>query len=192
MLPKAVSLRCRGWRSVTWISVTMWPGSLPMMTMRSAISTASSMLWVTIRIRSEGGVLALPRMAQRDMDLGHDVAGILAHDDDAVGHQHRFLDVVGHHQDRLRRNLFFEPQLHQLAAQRLRREHVERGERLVQAQELGLDRHGAGEAYLLAHAAGKLARVGGLEAVEADRVDQLERFFRARLGGRPARAFRRH
>ena len=33
----------------------------------------------------------------------------------------------------------------------------------------------AREAHPLAHAAGELARVGGLEAVEADEVDRLQR-----------------
>ena len=84
---------------------------------------------------------------------------------------------------------FVLPQLHQLAAQRLGRKHVERRERLVQAQQLWLDGHGAGEAHLLSHAAGELARVGRLEAVQADGVDQLEgRVLRRSASGTP-RAF---
>jgi len=80
------------------------------------------------------------------------------------------------------RDLASEPQLEQLAAQRSGREHVEGGERLVEAQKLRLHRHGAGEADLLAHPARQLARVRGLEAVEADPVEELDSAQGAQLG----------
>lgn len=51
-------------------------------------------------------------------------------------------------------------------------EHVERRERLVETQQLGLHRERAGEADLLAHAARELAGIGALEAGEADELDQ--------------------
>ena len=94
--------------------------------MRSPISTASSMLCVTIRI-----------------DFDRD-APLL-------------------------------PQVEQVGAQGLGGQHVERRERLVHQQDLRLHDERAGEADALAHAAGKLLRIGGFEAVEADRVDRLQR-----------------
>ena len=58
-------------------------------------------------------------------------------------------------------------------AQGLGGQDVERRERLVHEQDVGVHDQRAREADALAHAAGELARVGGLEAVEADEVDGL-------------------
>ena len=121
------------------------------------------------------------------MDFGDDATGILLHDDDAVAHQDRFLDVVGDHEDRFRRNLAGRPELEQLAAKRLRAEHVERRERFVHAEQLGLDRHRAREPDLLSHAAGQLARIGVLEPIEPDAIEQIERARRTQPGRHAAR-----
>ncbi len=118
-----------------------------------------------------------------DGHFGNHVARILVHDDDPVGHKHGFFDIVGHHQDRLGRNRFVQPELHQFAAQRFGGEHIQRRKRLVQAQQLRFDRHRAGEPDLLPHASRKLARIRRFETVEPDRVDQLH--------GARERAFRR-
>ena len=102
--------------------------------MRSHISTASSMLCVTIRI-------------ERD------------------------------------RHAALAPQVEQVGAQRLGGQHVERRERLVHQQHLGMDHQRAGEADALAHAARQLLGIGALEAVEADQVDRGQRALAA-LGRR--------
>ena len=86
-----------------------------------------------------------------------------------------FFDVVGDDQDRLDRELPALPQPGQLAAQVRRGEHVQRGERLIHQQRVGLDGQGPGEPDPLPHAAGQLLRVGGLEAVQADQVDRAQR-----------------
>ena len=101
-------------------------------------------------------------------------------------HQHRLLDVVRHHQDRLDRHAPLVPEVEQVGAQGLGGQHVEGRERLVHQQDLGLHDEGAGKADALAHAAGKLLGIGGFEAVEADGVDRLQRS----LGASP-RAARR-
>ena len=132
--------------------------------------------------RLERGVLPEAGMAQRDDDLGDDVAWVFPHHDDAIRHQDRLFDVVGDHQDGLRGEGLVQPELHELAAQGFGRQNVERRERLVQAQKLGLDRHRSREADLLAHSAGELARVGGFETVEADVAHGEER-----LGAAPER-----
>ena len=67
----------------------------------------------------------------------------------------------------------------QFTPQRLGAQDVERGERLVQAQELRVHRHGAGKADLLPHPAGQFPRVGRLEAVQADPVEEVQRPGRA-------------
>ena len=122
-------------------------------------------------------------------DLGDDAARVVTHDDDAVGHQDRLLDVVGDHEDGLRRYGLVQPELHQLTAQRFGGENVERGERLVETEQLGLDRHRAGEPDLLPHAARELARVRRLEAVQTDGVDEPERLARAARPAALPRAF---
>ena len=121
------------------------------------------------------GVEAVARLGKRNGDLGRDPAGVRGEDEDAVAHQHRLFDVVGDHQDRLDRDAPLLPQVEQVGAQRLGGQHVERGERLVHQQDLRLHDQRAGEADALAHAAGKLLRIGGFEAVEADDVDRLQR-----------------
>ena len=106
--------------------------------MRSASGTASSMLWVTIRMALAGKSWPPQRFEQ-------------------------------------------------LGAEVLRRQHVERAERLVHQQRVRFDDERAGEADPLAHAAGELLRVSRLEAVEADQVDRLAApAGAARAAGTPA------
>ncbi len=113
-------------------------------------------------------------MGERDLEVGADVAGIAAEDDDAVGEQDGFFDVVGDDEDGLGGDGLLLPELEQFAAQVFGGEHVERGEGLVHEEDFRLDDQGAGEADALPHAAGEFFGVGGLEAVEADGVEDLE------------------
>ena len=66
------------------------------------------------------------------------------------------------------------PQTEQFFAQIGRCEHIERTEWLVHEEQFGLDHQRAREADALAHAAGKLFRVGILETVQADCVDYIQ------------------
>ena len=75
------------------------------------------------------------------------------------------------------------PEAQELGAQVLRGQDVERREGLVHQQGVGLDDEGAGEADALAHPAGELLGVGGLEPVKADAVDGVPRLVSA-LGRR--------
>ena len=129
----------------------------------------------------EGRIETIARMRQVDLDLGGDAAGIGREHQDAVAHQHRFLDVVRHHQHRLDRQPAFDPEIDQVGAQRLGGQHVERRERLVHQQQVGMHHQRAGKADALAHAARQFLGVGGFEAVEADQVDRRQRA-RAALG----------
>ena len=70
--------------------------------------------------------LAVPRMRQRHLEVRAHMSRIPAQHDNAIGQQHRFLDIVRDQENRLRRNRLLLPQLQQFAAQVLRRQHVER------------------------------------------------------------------
>ena len=118
---------------------------------------------------------AVARLLEIDRDLANDASGVGREQKDAVAHQHRLLDVVGHEDDALDRQLAVAPELEEVGAQGFRRQHVERRERLVHEQDVGMDDERAGEADALAHAAGKLARIGGFVAVEPDEIDRGER-----------------
>ena len=125
--------------------------------------------------RAEGRVDAVARLRQVHLDLGDDAAGIGGEHQDAVAHQHRFLDIVRDQQDAADRHAAFAPEVEKVGAQRFGGEHVERGERLVHQQQLGIDHQRAREADALAHAARQLLRVGVFEPVEADQVDGGQR-----------------
>ena len=78
------------------------------------------------------------------------------------------------HQDRLDRDPPLLPEVEEVGAQGLGGQHVERRERLVHQQDFRLHDQRAGEADALPHTARQLLRIGGLEAIEADRVDRLQ------------------
>jgi hypothetical protein len=65
----------------------------------------------------ERGVEPVTRLWQRDFDLGRDMAGMGGKDENAVAHQNRFLDIVGHHQHGLGGELVLDPQVEKVGAQ---------------------------------------------------------------------------
>ena len=133
--------------------------------------------------RVEVGERARPR--QVDGDVGDDAARSRRHDDDPVGDEDRLGDAVGDQHDR-RGGALPEPQ--QLEVEALAAQRVERAERLVEQQDLGLEREGAGERDPLARAAGQLGRaVADDPGIERDEVDRARRGAAARRsGGQPA------
>ena len=140
--------------------------------------------------RAEFGIQPIARMRKRDRDLGGDAPGVGRQHEDAVGHQHRLLDVMGHHEDRFDRNAPLLPQIEQVGAQGLGGQHVQRRKRLVHQQDFWLHDERPGEADALAHAARQFFRVCRFEAVEADGVDRLQRALarfvqRHSIGARP-------
>ncbi len=102
------------------------------------------------------------------------MAWIAAQHDDAIGQQYSFFDVVGDDEDGLGGDGLLLPELEQFAAQVFGGEDVERGEGLIHEEDFGLDNQGAGEADALAHPAGEFLGVGGLEAIEADGVQDFQ------------------
>jgi hypothetical protein len=91
-------------------------------------------------------------------------------------------DVVGHDQDRLGRELAGLPELEQLGAEVLRGEHVERAERLVHQQQVGLDDERAGKPDALAHPTGQFLGERVLEPVEANQFDRPQGALGSLLG----------
>ena len=99
--------------------------------------------------------------------------GMRRDDDDARGHEHRLGDVVRHEEDALEAGVpRAAPEIDHLGAQVLRGQHVERAERLVHAQHLGLRDERPREADALAHAARQLLRI---RVLVAGQTDELER-----------------
>ena len=91
---------------------------------------------------------------------------------DAIGQEHGLGDRVGDEDDGRLRGLG-DPL--QLEVHLVARDRVERAERLVHEQDLGVVAQGPGDGDALAHAAGELARERLLEALQADELAQLVR-----------------
>ena len=124
---------------------------------------------------AELGIEPVARMMQRDVNFGGDAAGIAGQHDDAVAHQHRFLDIVRDHEDALDRHASLDPEVEKIGAQGLGGQHVERRKGLVHQQNIGVDDKRPRKADALAHAAGEFLRKGGFETVEPDQIDRFQR-----------------
>src|ERR1044072_8384392 len=108
----------------------------------------------------------IPRPRQVDRELADRVrlrAGREHHH--AVGKRDRLLEVVRdeHHRLPVRR-----PDLEQLVLHQMARLDVERRERLVHEDDLGIENQRLPEGGALSHAAGKLVRIASAEAAEPD------------------------
>ena len=99
--------------------------------------------------------------------------GCARHHRDAVGQEHRLVDRVRDEDDGapLGRGTVLAPDAQELVLQDQARLRVERGERLVHQQHLGLVGHQSRERDALAHAARELMRILLLGACEADEID---------------------
>ncbi len=124
---------------------------------------------------AEARIERVPWMRQVDRDLADDAAGVRGEDEEAIAHLHRLLDVMSHHQHGLDGELPLAPEVEKIVAQRLGGQDIERRERLVHQQDVRMNYQRASKTYTLPHTAGELARIGGLEAIETDEVDGLQR-----------------
>ena len=95
-------------------------------------------------------------MRQLDCDFIDDGAGTPAHDQDSIRQGHRFGEIVGDQQRRLVRR--FE-RLRQVVLQHHARLCIDRRERLVEQENVRIDRKRARQRHPLAHAARQLMRV---------------------------------
>ncbi len=132
-------------------------------------------------------VPVLAGMRQRVDDLLLDRSGVRAEDDDAVAEIHRLVDQVRDHQDGRQRARAVRPEPVDLGPQQLRREDVERRERLVHAEELRAADERPGDPHALLHPARKLLREGPLDSPEPHALDRrLDEGVLLGLGQRPA------
>src|ERR1700689_2889225 len=113
--------------------------------------------------------LTAARAGQVDGDVLMDARWPPLQHDDAVAHQHRFLDRMGHEQHG--GGLTF-PDAQQLELQDLARLGVDRGEGLVHQEHARLDGQRARQAATLLHAARKLIGIGLLETRQAHQLDE--------------------
>ena len=128
--------------------------------------------------RERGLLVDLVRRA----DLG-DAA--LVHDGEPARHGHRLLLVVRHHDEGEAELLL---QAHQFEARALAQLAVERGQRLVEQQELGPLDQRAGQRHALALAARELRRPALAVVAKPHLVQRLaDARARSRLAGRPSR-----
>ena len=123
---------------------------------------------VELRIVMNGQTRAIARQGIAN-DLGDARARAVAHQQDAVGQQDRFVDIVGDHEHRLIRG---RTNPHQLVLDHAAGERIERTEGLIEQQHLRLDREGARDADPLLHAAGQLRRLLVLGTGQADQLDE--------------------
>src|SRR6267143_1250427 len=138
----------------------------------------------------EVGTFAVARMRNVNFEVRVDMRGMAAENDDTVGEDDGFFDIVSNDENRARGNLVTEPELEELAAEGFRGEDVKRGERFVHEENFGLDDECAGDADTLLHATGKFLGVSGLETVEADGVNDAQGALAA-LDGRHAAGLER-
>ncbi len=89
-----------------------------------------------VHVEDEGGGFAVARVLEWDAEIGADAGRIAAEDDDAVGEQDGFLDIVRDDEDAAGGDFFREPEFEKFVAQGFGGEHVERGEGLVHEKEI--------------------------------------------------------
>jgi len=135
----------------------------------------------------EAGRFAVARMRDVHGKIGVNVGGVAAEDDDTIGQDDGFFDIVCDDENGARGNFVIEPQLEKFAAQRFRGEHVERRERLIHKKHFRLDDESAGDADALLHTAGEFLGIGGLKTIETYGVNDAESAFVALDGNHAAR-----
>ena len=120
---------------------------------------------------THGHRIGAPWAWQRHQHFVADAAGSAGHDDDAVRHHHGFLDVVRNDQDALGGNAVAVPQVKNIVAQGLAGQHIQRRERFVHQQHVGIGHQCSRNPDALAHAAGQFARQGATKAGQAHQVE---------------------
>src|SRR6476660_7920300 len=93
-----------------------------------------------INIEEKFGAVTFPRLGQRNTEIRPDLRRMPPQHDDSVRKQYRFLDVMRDQENAFCRDFLPQPQLHQFAAQVLRRKDVESRKRFVHKQDFGLHR----------------------------------------------------
>ena len=114
------------------------------------------------------------RMFQGDVDLVDDPARMRREHDDAIAHQHGFFDIMRDEQNRLDRHAAFDPEVEEIGAQSLGRQHIERGEGLVHQKQVRIDDERAAKPTRWRMPPESSFGKAGLKAVETDEIDRLQ------------------
>ena len=139
------------------------------------------------RRRAHLGDVARPRQVDRELaDRMRRRPGREA--DDAVAERDRLVEVVGDEEHRL---LLLGPEREQLVLHQLAGLDVERRERLVHEQDVGVEDERLRQADALSHAARELVRIAVAEAAEADALAATRAPAPRRRRGRGTRGRRR-
>ena len=95
------------------------------------------------------------------------------HDDDAISHVDGFVNVVGDQEHGGAAGL---PEVQHLILHAHARERVERAQRLIEQQHLGMINQRPGQGNALGHAAGKMMRVGVGKCFQANQTHEIVHF----------------
>ena len=118
----------------------------------------------------ERGATPIPRTFQRDRNGPVDSSGPLRHDEDAVAHVDRFVDVVGDEKHRGAADL---PEAQDFILHPHPREGIERAERFIEEKNSRVIDERTSESDPLGHPAGKMMRIGIRKSVESDEVHEF-------------------
>src|ERR1700738_4820430 len=110
----------------------------------------------------------MTRPGKIDIDDFLDRPWTWSHDQDAIGELDRLFNVVG---DKENGFLFALPDAYQIGAHFQASEKVERAERFIHVNDVGIRRERARDLHTLAHPAGKLVRIGVFKSGQTHHVD---------------------
>ena len=130
-------------------------------------------LWKASSRRAHGldrGILALPGVVERNFELVHDLARRSGHDQRAVGHQHRLVDVMSD-DDQIEAEAFGDGT--DVALQRCAGKGIERGKRFVQQQQFGFHHQRTGKRHALLLAARQILYIGVGVILQLDQSQRL-------------------
>jgi len=113
---------------------------------------------------------SLARTIEGDGDDSFDLAGVRRHDDDAVAHVDRLVDVMGDEEHRGAAGL---PEAQHFILHAHSSEGIERPERFVEEQDARMIYQSSSQRNALSHAAGKVVRVSVGEGVEPDQANEF-------------------
>ena len=123
-----------------------------------------------MRVFGRGAEQRVARIGRLAAQVGHHAAGPRRHHDDAL----REIDRLEHRMgDEHRGEAVLPPQRQQVVVEPVARDLVERRERLVHQQDLRMRHQRARDRDAHLHAAGEFARIGFLEALQADQRQHL-------------------
>src|ERR1043166_3630013 len=116
---------------------------------------------------------ALSRPLEVDLEIAFDATGARRHDENPVAHVNGFVDVVGHEEHG---RATVPPELQNFVLHAHAGEGVERAQRFIEEQQLGMIDQRAGQSGSLGHAAREMMRIGVGKSFQAGQARKLIHF----------------